>query len=36
MGRSALRWSLVEAIHHQPADSPVRQLKDHVIARRGD
>ncbi len=27
---------MVEAIQHQPADSPARELKDRIIARRGD
>ena len=26
---------MVEAIQHQPADSPPRELKDRIIARRG-
>jgi hypothetical protein len=30
-----LRWAVVEAIQHQPASSPVRQVKDRIIARRG-
>jgi transposase len=34
-GSPILRWALVEAIQHQPADSPVRDVKDRIIARRG-
>ena len=34
-GSTILRWALVEAIQHQPAGSPVRELKDRIIARRG-
>jgi hypothetical protein len=30
-----LRWAVVEAIQHQPAGSPVREVKDRIIARRG-
>ena len=26
---------MVEAIQHQPAGSPVREIKDRIIARRG-
>ena len=26
---------MVEAIQHQPAGSPVREVKDRIIARRG-
>jgi transposase len=35
MGSPILRWAVVEAIQHQPASSPVRQVKDRIIARRG-
>ena len=34
-GSPLLRWAMVEAIQHQPADSPARELKDRIIARRG-
>jgi len=34
-GSPALRWATVEAIQHQPAGSPPRELKDAIIARRG-
>ena len=34
-GSPVLRWAVVEAIQHQPASSPVRQVKDRIIARRG-
>ena len=34
-GSPLLRWAMVEAIQHQPADSPARDLKDRIIARRG-
>ena len=34
-GSPILRWAVVEAIQHQPASSPVRQVKDRIIARRG-
>jgi len=34
-GSPILRWAMVEAIQHQPADSPPRELKDRIIARRG-
>jgi transposase len=34
-GSPILRWALVEAIQHQPATSPPRELKDRIIARRG-
>jgi len=30
-----LRWALAEAIQHQPAGSPVRDIKDRIIVRRG-
>jgi transposase len=34
-GSRVLRWAVVEAIQHQPAGSPVRAVKDRIIARRG-
>jgi len=34
-GSPILRWAVVEAIQHQPATSPVRAVKDRIIARRG-
>jgi transposase len=34
-GPPALRWAAVEAIQHQPAGSPPRELKDAIIGRRG-
>jgi transposase len=34
-GSPVLRWAVVEAIQHQPAGSPVRDVKDRIIARRG-
>jgi transposase len=34
-GSTILRWALIEAVQHQPADSPVRAVKDRIIARRG-
>jgi transposase len=34
-GSPVLRWAVVEAIQHQPATSPVRGVKDRIIARRG-
>jgi transposase len=34
-GSPVLRWAVVEAIQHQPAGSPVRGVKDRIIARRG-
>jgi hypothetical protein len=35
-GSPVLRWAVVEAIQHQPAGSPVRGVKDRIIARRGN
>jgi len=35
-GSPTLRWAVVEAIQHQPAGSPVRDVKDRIIARRGN
>jgi transposase len=34
-GSPVLRWATVEAIQHQPAGSPPRELKDNIITRRG-
>ena len=34
-GSTILRWALVEAIQHQPDGSPVREIKERIIARRG-
>jgi transposase len=34
-GSPILRWAMIEAIQHQPAGSPVREVKDRIIARRG-
>jgi transposase len=34
-GSRALRWAVVEAIQRQPATSPIRDVKDRIIARRG-
>jgi len=34
-GSPLLRWAMVEAIQHQPAGSPVRDVKDRITARRG-
>ena len=34
-GSPILRWAMVEAIQHQPAGSPPRELKDRITARRG-
>jgi transposase len=35
-GSPILRWAMVEAIQHQPAGSPPRELKDAITARRGE
>jgi transposase len=35
-GSPILRWATVEAIQHQPAGSPPRELKDRIIIRRGE
>ena len=35
-GSPVLRWAVVEAIQRQPAGSPVRGVKDRIIARRGN
>jgi len=34
-GSRVLRWAMVEAIQRLPADTPVREVKDRIIARRG-
>jgi transposase len=34
-GSPVLRWAVVEAIQRQPATSPLRAVKDRIIARRG-
>jgi transposase len=34
-GSKILRWAMIEAIQRQPADTPIRQVKDRIIARRG-
>jgi transposase len=34
-GSRNLRWALIEAIQHVPAGHPLRQGRDHIIARRG-
>ena len=34
-GSPVLRWALIEAIQHQPAGNPIRDIKDRIIARRG-
>jgi transposase len=34
-GSPILRWAVAGAIQHQPATSPVRAVKDRIIARRG-
>jgi transposase len=34
-GSPILRWAMVEAIQHQPAGSPPRELKDAITSRRG-
>ncbi len=34
-GSRVLRWAMVEAIQRLPADTPVREAKDRIIARRG-
>ena len=35
-GSRMLRWAFVEAIQRQPAGTRPRQVKDAIIARRGD
>jgi transposase len=34
-GSPILRWALIEAVQHQPAGTPIRQVKDRILARRG-
>jgi transposase len=34
-GSKTLRWALIEAVQRQPATSPIRAVKDRLIARRG-
>ncbi len=34
-GSTILRWALIEAVQRQPATSPIRAVKDRIIARRG-
>ena len=34
-GSPILRWAMVEAVQHQPAGAPPRELKDRIIAGRG-
>ena len=34
-GSPLLRWAMTEAVQHQPAGSPPRELKDRITARRG-
>lgn len=34
-GSPILRWAMIEAIQKQPAASPIRDVKDRIIARRG-
>ena len=34
-GSRPLRWALVEAVQRTPAGTPVHELKDAIIARRG-
>jgi len=35
-GSRMLRWAVVEAIQRQPAGTRPRQVKDGIIARRGE
>jgi hypothetical protein len=35
-GSPVLRWAMVEAVRHQPAGSPPRELKDRITACRGN
>ena len=30
-----LRWALIEAVQHIPAETGIREAKDAIIARRG-
>ena len=34
-GSRPLRWALIEAVQRTPAGTPVHELKDAIIARRG-
>ena len=34
-GSPVLRWAMTEAVQHQPAASPPRELKERITARRG-
>jgi transposase len=34
-GSTLLRWALIEAVQKAPADSPMRQLRERIEARRG-
>jgi transposase len=34
-GSTILRWALIEAIQHQRTGSPIRAVKDRILARRG-
>jgi transposase len=34
-GSKILRWALIEAVQHQPSTSPIRAVKDRILARRG-
>jgi len=34
-GSPVLRWAMVEAVQHQPAGSPPRELRDRITDRRG-
>ena len=34
-GSRPLRWAVIEAVQRTPAGTPVRELKDAIIARRG-
>ena len=35
-GSPILRWALVEAIQHQPAGTRPREVRDAIVARRGN
>ena len=34
-GSRVLRWAVIEAVQRTPAGTPVHELKDAIIARRG-
>ena len=34
-GSRPLRWAVIEAVQRTPAGTPVHELKDAIIARRG-